>query len=181
MGPVESGGKGASAPRLGAIFLTGLSRDQRLCFWPAFPPARACEWRCAPGLPPGGGNGKGGDQIPCGRRLTPLAHATRFLADDALSGWPWPSNLPTTCGPYRIETARSRCSWIITVQPANVFRKAVLPICHTLSPILTVLSWATTRSLCTAKIQFRSARAVLRKAVPFSLARTVNFSLNSAM
>ena len=75
----------------------------------------------------------------------------------------------------------SKCSWMVAVQPAKVFRNAVLPICQTRSPIVTVLSLATTRSLCTVKIQFRSARAVLRKAVPFSLAAALNFSLNSLM
>ena len=43
----------------------------------------------------------------------------------------------------------------------------------------TVLSLATTRSVCTVKIQFRSLRLVRRNAVPFSSAATLNLALNS--
>ena len=32
---------------------------------------------------------------------------------------------PTTCGPKRIETVSSRCSWIVTVLPARVLRNRV--------------------------------------------------------
>src|SRR6266481_1570699 len=45
----------------------------------------------------------------------------------------------------------------------------------------TVLSFSTTRSVCTVKIQFRSLRLVRRNAVPFSAAGTLNWALNSPM
>jgi len=63
---------------------------------------------------------------------------------------------------------------MVTVLPARVLRNRVWSICHNRSPIATVLSLATTRSVCTVKIQFRSVRLVRRKAVPFSCDGTLN-------
>ena len=42
---------------------------------------------------------------------------------------------------------RSRCSWIVTVWPARVWRQRHLSICHQRSLIATVLSLLTTRSV----------------------------------
>jgi hypothetical protein len=70
---------------------------------------------------------------------------------------------------------------MVTVQPASELRNRLFSTCQSRSPIATVLSLATTRSVCTVKIQSRSARAVRRKAVPFSAGAAVNFSLNVAM
>jgi hypothetical protein len=103
----------------------------------------------------------------------------RFGDFSSISFAPSRSNRPTTWGPNRIETVSSRCSWIVTVLPASVFRNRVLSICQNRAPIVTVLSLSTTRSVCTVKIQFRSLRLVRRNAVPFSSAATRNFSLNS--
>ena len=64
---------------------------------------------------------------------------------------------------------------------ASVPRQGVRSICHTRFSSLTVLSLATTRSVCIVKIQFRSLRLVRRNAVPFSSAATLNFALNSPM
>jgi hypothetical protein len=88
---------------------------------------------------------------------------------------------PITCGPYRIDTSPFRCSWIVTVQPASELRNRVLSICHSRSPIATVLSLATTRSVCTVKIQSRSVRPLRRNAVPFAAEATQNLPLNSSM
>jgi hypothetical protein len=88
---------------------------------------------------------------------------------------------PITCGPYRIDTSPFRCSWIVTVQPASELRNRVLSIRHSRSPIATVLSLATTRSVCAVKIQSRSVRPLRRNAVPFAAEATQNLPLNSSM
>jgi len=67
------------------------------------------------------------------------------------------------------------------VLPARLLRNRVLSICHHRSLTATVLSFSTTRSVCTVKIQFRSVRLVRRNAVPFSAAGTLNLLLNSPM
>ena len=51
--------------------------------------------------------------------------------------------------------------------PPGVLRNRVLSICHHRSPIATVLSLSTTRSVCTVKIQFRSRPAGAPKCRPF--------------
>jgi len=106
-------------------------------------------------------------------------HAARFFFAAGCNAFPWASNRPTVCGPQRIDTFPSRCSWMVTVMPASVFRKRLLFSCQLRSPIATVLSLATTRSLCTVKIQSRSVPPVRRNAVPFCAAATVKFVLNS--
>src|SRR5664280_2612122 len=98
----------------------------------------------------------------------------RFSAPGLISVSPLLSKRPTTCGPNRIETVSSRCSCMVTVLPAKVLRNRVLSICQSWSPIATVLSLPTTRSVCTVTIQFRSLRLVRRNAVPFSAAGTLN-------
>src|SRR6266852_9569240 len=61
-GNVGKGGAAlGAAPNQGVFFLTGLSRNKRLCFWPALSPARAQRVAVCPRLAPGGGNGKGGE------------------------------------------------------------------------------------------------------------------------
>src|ERR1039457_6287874 len=47
-----------------------------------------------------------------------------------------------------METVSSRCSWMVTVLPANVLRNRVLSICHSRSRMATVLFLPTTRSVC---------------------------------
>src|SRR3982751_716945 len=68
---------------------------------------------------------------------------------------------------------------MVTVQPARVLRKRDFSICHTRSPMPTVLSLATIRSVCTLKIQSRSDRLVRRKALPFCSAATANWRVES--
>src|SRR4029077_12786911 len=70
---------------------------------------------------------------------------------------------------------------IVIVLPAKLWRNRVLSICHHRSLMATVLSFSTTRSVCTVKIQFRSLPLVRRNAVPFSAAGTLNWALNSPM
>src|SRR5438309_4645312 len=53
------------------------------------------------------------------------------------------------------------------VQPANVLRKRDFSICHTRSPMATVLSLATIRSVCTVNTQSRSDRLVRPEGAPF--------------
>ena len=92
-----------------------------------------------------------------------------------LSGRPLASNLPTVCGPQRTETVPSRCSQIVTRQPASVPRHELRPSCHTRSPHCTVLSFATTRSCCTEKMRSRSWPYTGTKAWPRSAAAAANF------
>ena len=53
--------QGGRSPNQEVFFLTGLSRNKRLCFWPVLSPARAQRVAVCPRLAPGGGNGKGGE------------------------------------------------------------------------------------------------------------------------
>src|SRR6266542_5938178 len=69
-------GKGGAAPNQEVFFLTGLSRNKRLCFWPALSPARAQRVAVCPRLAPGGGNGKGGES----NSLLPQANSAGSLA-----------------------------------------------------------------------------------------------------
>jgi hypothetical protein len=78
--PPTARGKGGAAlgaaPNQEVFFLTGLSRNKRLCFWPALSPARAQRVAVCPRLAPGGGNGKGGES----NSLLPQANSAGSLA-----------------------------------------------------------------------------------------------------
>ena len=69
---------------------------------------------------------------------------------------------------------------MVTVLPVRL-RKRLFSICQNVSPIATVLSFPTTRSVCTVNTQSKSDRLVRRKAVSFCAGGTVNCWLNTAM
>jgi hypothetical protein len=74
--PPTARGKGGRSPNQEVFFLTGLSRNKRLCFWPVLSPARAQRVAVCPRLAPGGGNGKGGES----NSLLPQANSAGPLA-----------------------------------------------------------------------------------------------------